>query len=287
MNFSRNVILILGFILFLNFLIFAQEDKKEPEYGWKNVAVGNLNFTQTSFSNWARGGEDNWTWLLDFNAKFVNDQEKYNWSNAGKISYGKTKVSGADARKSADEIRLESVFTFKMGAYVNPYVALTGETQLTNAYKFSDSSKVEISNFLDPGYFTESIGFGYEPVKNFKTRLGLAFKQTIADKFAAAYSDDPKTDDEIETVRSEIGMESVTDYSRKLNENILFTTKLEAFSNFESVKEIDVRWDNVFSAKVSKYIVVSFNFKLFYDKDISVKRQIKQILAVGLTYSFI
>ncbi|MCK5078212.1 MAG: DUF481 domain-containing protein [Calditrichia bacterium] len=115
----------------------------------------------------------------------------------------------------------------------------------------------------------------------------MAFKQTIADKFAAAYSDDPETVDEIETVRSEIGMESVTDYSRKLNENILFTTKLEAFSNFESVKEIDVRWDNVFSAKVSKYIVVSFNFKLFYDKDISVKRQIKQILAVGLTYSFI
>ncbi|MCK5078211.1 MAG: DUF3078 domain-containing protein, partial [Calditrichia bacterium] len=100
-----------------------------------------------------------------------NDQEKYNWSNAGKISYGKTKVSGADARKSADEIRLESVFTFKMGAYVNPYVALTGETQLTNAYKFSDSSKVEISNFLDPGYFTESIGLVMNRLKILKPGL--------------------------------------------------------------------------------------------------------------------
>ena len=73
----------------------------------------------------------------------------------------------------------------------------------------------------------------------------------------------------------------------KLSELIVYVTKLELFSNMKGVDEIDVRWDNVFSAKVADYIAVSFNFKLFYDKDVSLKRQLYQTLAVGLTYSIL
>jgi hypothetical protein len=35
---------------------------------------------------------------------------------------------------------------------------------------------------------------------------------------------------------------------------------------------------------VAKYITVSFNLQIYYDKDISIQRQLKQILAVGFTY---
>ena len=40
-------------------------------------------------------------------------------------------------------------------------------------------------------------------------------------------------------------------------------------------------------AKVSDYINMNVNFKMVYDKDISVKRQIKQSMAFGLNYTFI
>jgi hypothetical protein len=273
---------------------YAQEKKKEElVYGWENELVGNLNFTQTKLDNWSQGGEDSWVWQLDINGKAENDQKKYNWANSGKISYGKTKTQDSEARKSTDEIRLESVYTYKLGTFVNPYVAVTGITQLTSSYVFSDDGsgneiKTEISKFLNPGYFTESIGVGFKKSKNFKTRLGLAFKQTVAtnDAFAPFYSDDPDTP-ELESVRSEVGMESVSDYSRKISETILYSSKLELFSDFESVSAVDVRWDNLFTAKVSKLISVSFNIQLFYDKDISPKRQLKQVLAAGLTYSFL
>jgi hypothetical protein len=59
------------------------------------------------------------------------------------------------------------------------------------------------------------------------------------------------------------------------------------FSNLEAINEVDVNWDNLISAKVSEYINVSFNLNLFYDRDISLSRQLKQTLAVGLTYSFL
>lgn len=273
--------LVLIFLVFsFSLSAFAQDTKeKKPDYGWKNEAIGILNFTQNQFDNWAAGGENSWSWQMDLNGKFVNDQKKYNWATSAKLSYGKTKVGDATARKAADEIKLESVFTYKIGVYVNPYVAVTGLTQFTDGYAYTDSSKTVISSFMDPGYFTQSIGMGIDVNKNIKTRLGAALKETITEKFNKVV---PKK----ETL-TEFGAESVTDVKWQMLENILYTSKLELFSNLKSLDEIDVNWDNLFAAKISDYITVSFNLKLMYDKDISTKRQIKQTLAVGLSYTLL
>ena len=119
-----------------------------------------------------------------------------------------------------------------------------------------------------------------------KTRLGAALKQTITRNYPSPYADDPETD-KIEKIKSEIGAESVTDISWKISETSLFTSKLELFSALTAVDEIDVNWDNIFTTKISKYFNINLNVKLFYDKDISAKRQLKQALALGLTYNFI
>lgn len=282
------MLLIMGLIT--GSTLFAQDEKKEePKYGWVNELVGAANFTQTNLNNWKQGGEDSWVWQLDINGKFVNDQQKTNWANAGKISYGRTKVGDGESQKSADEIFAESVLTYKLGVLINPYVAVSGRSQLTSSFDFSASPKDEIAKFLNPGYFTESFGVGYQPSKEFKTRMGLAFKQTVTtdDSLALRYTDEDGLANGIDKLRSEVGLESVSDFERKIAENILFTSKLELFSNLKSADEIDVRWDNLISAKVSKLINVSFNIQLFYDKDIDIKRQLKEVLAVGLSYSFL
>ncbi|MEJ2542822.1 MAG: DUF3078 domain-containing protein [Calditrichaceae bacterium] len=270
---------------FIALLIFSfangqETEEKKPEYGWKNEGVAGLNFTQNKFDNWSQGGEDSWSWQLDVNTKFVNDQEKFNWSNSIKISYGKTKVGDSGARKAADEIKLESVYTYKLNHYVNPYAAATGLTQFTDGYDYGQDPKVKISGFLDPGYFTQSAGIGYEPNAHIKSRLGAALKETItkSDTAAIIYADGEEN-------RVEYGMESVTDISYKFNEILLYTSKLELFSNLNRIDEIDVTWDNLISAKLSKYLTASLNVKLFYDKDISTRRQLKQTLAVGLSYT--
>lgn len=259
----------------------AQEKSEAPQYGWQKEMVGNLNFTQNQFDNWSQGGEDSWSWQLDLNGKLIYDQEKYNWTNTGKLSYGRTQVGDADSRKAADEIKLESVYTYKMNILINPYLAATGLTQLTTGYNYiDDTTRTAISNFMDPGYFTQSVGLGIEPNKNIKTRIGAAMKETITKDYAATYANGEKT-------RVEYGAESITDVTVKLSENILYTSKLELFSNLKRFDKIDVNWDNMFSSKIAEYLAVSFNFRLFYDKDISTRRQLKQTLAVGLTYSFL
>ena len=142
------------------------------------------------------------------------------------------------------------------------------------------------SKFLDPGYFTQSLGLGYQPHNDIKSRFGIALKETITSDFPVPYSDDPDTP-EFETSRVETGLELVTDLNRKLHENILLISKLELFSNVKAFNKIDVNWDTLVSAKITKLIAVNFNIKLIYDRDVSVKRQLKQALTVGLTYTLL
>jgi len=178
--------------------------------------------------------------------------------------------------------------------HVNPYVAANGRTQISSGYLYATDpatgleTRAEISKFLNPGYFMESFGFQYKKDEIFSTRLGFAAKQTVVteEKFAPGYTDDVETAT-LEKVRNELGAESVTKFSKKIYGNIVYSTNLELFSNIKSFKEIDARWDNLFAAEVAKYIAVSFNFQIFYDYDISRQRQIKQVLAVGLTYTLL
>ena len=265
--------------------MWAQEKEKTPHYGWTNKVVGSLNLTQTGFDNWAAGGENSMAWQLNFQGQFVNDQEKFNWNNNFKISYGMIK-SGSDIfKKSVDEIRAESVARYKAEIFLKPYIALNGETQASAGYDYSVSPKKEISNFLDPGYFRESLGLGYVFSPWLQTRFGASMKQTVTQNFPR-YSDDPATS-QVEKLRWEYGAESVTDLNAKLSESLFLQSKLELFSNLRAFDEIDVNWDTVFIAKVAKYVEVNFNIKLLYDKDISVKRQLKQALSMGLTYTFL
>ncbi len=284
---NKKLSLIFIFSLFLASFVFGQDKPaEEPKYGWQKELVGGLNLTQTSFDNWKQGGENSYAWQLNLNLKFINDQEKTNWSNTGKLTYGSNKTGDQEMRKSIDEIKLESVLAYKLGVLINPYVAVTGETQFAPGYNYGTDPKTQISAFLDPGYTRESAGIAIKPNEIVKTRLGAALKQTITSDHPAPYADDPTTL-EIEKIKNEIGAESVTDVSWKVSENSLFTSKLELFTVFNTFKEIDVNWDNILTTKISKYFNVNFNFKLFYDRDISKMRQIKQAIALGVSYSFL
>lgn len=278
--------LVATLVICLSIAALGQDGAIAPAGVWQKSLVGGLNLTQTSFDNWAAGGENAFSWQLNFNYKFEKDVEGYNWVNTGKFAYGNTKTGDADMVKSADEIKVESVFTYKLGSSVNPYAAVTGETQFTEGYDYSVSPALAISAFMDPAYLRESLGAGMKVNEMITTRIGASLKQTITSDFPA-YSDDPDTPLEMETLRSELGAESVTDINWPITETSLYTGKLEMFSNFGGLDEIDVNFDNILTVKVSEYINMNMNVKILYDKDISAKRQIKQTMAIGLNYTFI
>lgn len=278
-------------------LLAQQADS--TKYGWKKDVGISVNLTQVSFSNWSQGGENSFAWQSIADSRFEREWRKRSWATTIRLAYGESKLGDSDFRKSVDEIKLESVYTVKLGTYINPYIAVTGLTQFTDGFRFMkvDSvvdgtripveRKTRISTFLDPGYFTQSIGIGIEPLKNLKNRTGFSLKQTIADEFARLYSDDPATPDKIEKVRFEPGLENVTDVRAKLAQNLSYVGKLELFSNMKSFEQIDVNWENLLTSKVTKLISVNFRFRLLYDRAVSRKRQINQSLGIGLSYTLL
>ena len=91
--------------------------------------------------------------------------------------------------------------------------------------------------------------------------------------------------DEIEKFKFESGLESVTEVEYEFLENMTYDGYLRLFTRFNELDKWDVRWDNIITAKVNDYVNVNFNFLLIYEKDQSLKRQIKEALQLGFTYS--
>lgn len=266
----------------------ARGQQADTTFGWKNEIVGNLNLTQASFKDWQEGGDNSLAWQLSINGDFLKDEAAYSWATSGKFVLGFAKISGRAARKSADEIRVESVYTRKVSKYLNPVVSVLGKSQVAPGYTFDeDDNKTKVSKFLDPGYFTQNVGLGYSANENSKTRLSLTLKETIADAFAAKFTDDPETANEIEKSRVEVGLSSVSQTKHQLHDNIIYKSRLELFTAFDGFDRIDYLWENLLVMKVTKYINVNINVDVLYDKDIFDKKQVRESMAIGLTYTFL
>ena len=285
----KNTYLVLYFltVIFLSGVSAETQKTNETQQAdslWEKELISKIHLSQSDYDNWTTGAENTFSWLLKIIADMRRDWSNWNWANQSKFSYGKTKVGKQEARKSLDEIKIESVLSYKLGFQVNPYVAINIETQSTTGYKYTNGDKYKISDFFDPAFFRQSIGFGYTLKPAFKTRMGFAIRETITRRYWQ-HSDDPKTE-KIEKINTTMGLESVTDLQVILNNNLVVKSKLQLFSDMNKINAVDINWDNIVSAKVARYFDVDFNLKLIYDNNVSLQRQIMQVLSLGLTYSF-
>jgi hypothetical protein len=160
-----------------------QADTAKVKKTWTHNVVGGLNLTQVSFNdNWAQGGENALAYALSLIGKSANDLAKTNWTNSYKFAFGQTKLGDQGVRKTDDKIDVESNLTFKVGTYINPYIAATLKTQFASGFDYGTQPKTEVSKFFDPAYLTQSAGLGYQPIPQIKTRLGAALREVVTGK---------------------------------------------------------------------------------------------------------
>jgi hypothetical protein len=247
--------------------------------------VGAVALAQVAFKDWQQGGEDAVAWTFTFDGKSIRDQAKHNWTTSYKLAFGQTKLGDQKVRKTDDKIDLETILTYKLGVYVNPYAAATLKTQFAKGFQYGgDGTRTAVSKAFDPAYLTQSVGVGYQPIPQVKTRLGAAIREVVTRTYTG-YADDPDTE-EIEKTKVEGGLESVTDIEWQLADNLLFRSKVEAFAPLKAMDETTVRSDNTLAARVNKYVTVNLNVQLLNDKASSPRTQIKEALTLGLSYTF-
>ncbi|MBI1807139.1 MAG: DUF3078 domain-containing protein [Ignavibacteria bacterium] len=271
-------------LLFCTLTAYGEDTTKIPTHGWKHGLVTGLTLTQVAFTDWAQGGENALAYTIFADGKSVEDEEVINWTTAYKFAFGQTRLGAQGLRKTDDILDLSAVFMYKAWADINPYAAATMKTQFAKGFAYDASgSSTEISQFFDPAYLTQSIGFGYQPVTEIKTRFGVGLREVITSQFNQ-YTDDPTTPG-IEKTTIDGGFESVTDVEWNLAENMLFKTQLELFDPLHHLDEVIVRNTTTITAKVNKYISTMFSLQLVNEKRVSPKTQVKESIALGLSYT--
>ena len=275
---------ILLIILFSTFS-FAEDGAEKKDTLWTPNGVIGINFSQIAFSNWTQGGENSlsFTFFSVLGLDYIGDP--WNWKNTLKLTYGRAKLGDNAYRTNDNEIFFESVLARQVGWIFQPYADVTLRTSITKGFNYDSDPAVQIANIFDPAYLTQGLGLQYETGGVFIQRIGVAFKETIADKFNALYSDDPDTPNEIEKFKFESGIESVTEVKYDFLENMSFSSYLRLFTRFDAFDLWDVRWDNIITAKINDYFNVNFNVLLVYDESQSISRQLKQALQIGLSYN--
>jgi hypothetical protein len=253
---------------------------------WKHTVIISANITQVSFTDWAQGGENALAYALFMEGKSTYAVDVIEWVNSYKFGYGQAKLGSQSIRKTDDKIDLESVLTYKIGTYVNPFASTSLNTQFTEGVMYDAlGHATPVSNFFDPAYLMQTVGVGYQPGPEVKTRLGAALRETIAKTFASKYSDDLTTTSEVEKLRIEIGVESVTEVGWTVMENVILNAKLEIFAPVKHFDRTSVRSDNTLSAKVNKFLSMNLNVYLLNDPQVQARTQIKQTLALGFSYT--
>lgn len=246
--------------------------------------LGTLHFTQTAHDNWTPGGEDVLTWFLDVKSKFSRETEGSVFKAEGHANYGKTRIAAAAARKSLDELRLDTFYARKLDWAVNPYFSAQLSTQMAAGYTFTDSSRKQVSAFLNPGYFIQTLGLGISHGEDWAVRMGASVKETISRRFPLPVMGEPGV---TESFRRELGVQAEGDWKKQIGDESLLTSELDLFSSFKGIERIDVSWDNNITTRFAKYFQTSFQYKIVYDWDLSRRRQVKSVLSFGVQYTII
>ena len=278
----KRVLLLLLVFSMVN-LITAQEADSTLNK-WTPSLLLSLNLSQIAFQDWAKGGENAFSFSLG--GDWVMDYKASNWSfkNQLKGEWGQSKQGTGIKKITVNYFFNETVFYYDAGWLFEPFASNLVRSPISNGFDYSEEMKKQTVAFFDPGYVTQTVGLAYEKSEVIQTRLGIAFEESFSNKFAADYTDDKDTP-ELEKFRYETGIESMTDLNLQIDDNVVFKSKLRLFSGFERMTVWDVAWDNKFTAEVNEWLNVNLSFILIYKASESLRTQMQEGLQVGIVYN--
>jgi hypothetical protein len=267
---------------------------------WQRSVVANLTLTQNAYSDsWTGGETGSISWTFNSNSVFERQfTPRLNNKNTLVLFFGQTHAEDRETKKwaspvtSTDRIDFETVFRFTLNRIVDPYASGRIETQ------FIDQSDPANERAVNPVLFTESFGVAKVLMKAGKrewtARLGAGLRQHL-DRGAL----DPSSGEKRTTTTSDAGALFVSDFATPLADTAITVAsrlsvykalyfseskRLEGKYDMDYWKSPDVNWEGVFTANITKYLMVNLYMQLLYDKEVNLAGRFKESLALGITY---
>lgn len=256
-------------------------EKADTTKPWSYKGQYAIMLNQITFKNWASGGESSLSGRVSVDYHLKYKKNKFSFEHTAHLAYGVVGYLHKRVQKTDDKLDLlfgvSSRFSKKW--YFSNIVSF--KTQFSKGYKNPDFSH-EISNFMAPGYLTVSLGFRFQPKKNFELfmsplagKVTFVLDQSLADK--GAYGVKKAVYDSLgnrlvpgERFSGQLGINILSSFQTKIMENILFKTRISLYNNYledEPSKrwQIDMDWHNELTFKVNKYFSTVLLLQLKYD----------------------
>ena len=294
----KKLLLALSIMFAASQMAFAQDAEKN----WNHGGFVGFNISQSHFSNWTSGGQDNVNGLgtFKYNMNYLNGKSK--WDNTLDLALGYSYFDlDKKPLKTDDRINFSSLYGYdvvKDELFVT--ANLNFQSQFANGYDYKNDSTNRISAFLAPAYLTVGLGAQYTPAQWFSLnlapasgRLTIVNDKDLSDK--GAFGVTPG-----KMFRMELGAQLIANVNYEIFKNVTFTSKLVVFYDYMQTREfnangenygcrVDFDWDNALIMKVNSWLNCNVTARLVYDEDIKPIEgesflQFKEVLSIGLSY---
>lgn len=277
----KNIIFIVFTVLSIN--TFSQK-KKDSIPKWKMHGRFAFIFNQSSFSNWASGGENTIAGNINLNYDFNHKKGNFNWDTRLITSYGLSHISNKGYRKTDDRFELNTLLGLKTGKYW--FLSFIGNfrTQYTKGFDYKKDPKVLVSEFLSPAYLTYGPGMLWKKSNdlNFNIAPATARYTFVNDFFSGKFGVE-----EGKNTAFSLGFNFSSYYKFGIMENVEMENILNLYTDYlASIGNVDVDYQTNIRFLVNKHIKMHMTFHTIMDDDASSKVQFRQLFGLGLNYSF-
>ncbi|MBK1442037.1 DUF3078 domain-containing protein [Parapedobacter sp. ISTM3] len=262
---------------------------------WRHWSSFGINANQASFSeNWQSGGVNSISVGALINHKSDYTRNNTNFVTELNLQYGKMKNRDQLPRKNNDRIFWDNKLSLRIAKHWSLFTSLTFESQFDIGYHYGVSSSGQDSitgvrsNFMAPGYLTESLGIEYKPDNTFSLRIGTGTaRQTFVwdDNVVPTAGDGSRYGVEPgRRFRNDLAFQLTANLDRNIGQNLNLKSRYNMFANYEELNDPAHRLDATLIASVTRLINVSLTGILVYDSRQHTDIQTSQTLALGLLY---
>ncbi|HVV55661.1 MAG TPA: DUF3078 domain-containing protein, partial [Mucilaginibacter sp.] len=219
----------------------------------------------------------------------------FDYATETNLIYGVAATKGQGSRKTNDRIFLDNKIATRISKLWYFFGSLSFESQFAAGYTYTDLSGnpapqgLIISNFMAPGYLTESIGFEYKPNKYYDLRIGTGTAKQTFLVDTAIYHNLPENYGVKpgHTFYNQLAVQAVGTVDKDLMKNLHLTARYAIFIPYiQPLAYTTHRLDATLTAKVNRLINVSMNATLLYDKNTAHGPQATEGLSMGVAYTF-
>ena len=274
------------FFLLLSISSFSQKEKKAkpPQPKWKISGRFAFIFNQSSFSNWASGGENTVAGNVNVNYDFNYKKNNINWDTRLITGYGLSHLSEKGLRKTDDRFELNSVLGVKTSKYWFFSFISNFRTQYTKGFNYKKEPKELVSEFLSPAYLTFGPGMLWKKSDDVNVNIApsTARYTLVNDFFSGQFGVE-----EGRNTAFSLGFNLSGYYKLGLMENIEMENVLSLYTDYlANIGNVDVDYQTNIRFKVNKSIKMLMTFHTIIDDDASSRIQFRQLFGLGVNYNF-